>query len=168
MKLKISLLFCTLLVFGGLLIGCSGPENKISSELLITEKVLPVDFYELANQGVLVNKVTNQEEFNEQWTFYQLQGTPTELDWNDKVAIFLGVFESGSCPYGLDFVEINTEKTDLIFNLKNNSKGNACTDDATPRTFVVAVNKDEIADVTFVVVENYSGIRPRVEFYNVR
>ncbi|WNF38187.1 hypothetical protein RJD24_07095 [Bacillaceae bacterium IKA-2] len=169
MRLKLALLIVSFLVIGSVLMGCGSSDIDkaaiISGELLKTEKTLPVNFYELAEQGVLVKKVTNQAEYNEQWDYYQLKEKPSEIDWSKKEVIFLGIFESGSCPYEFKSVELNDEKTEIIFHIEVDSKKQACTDDATPRTIVLAVDADVVSDVTLVKISNYNGINPKVQFY---
>lgn len=113
----------------------------------------------------MVNKVTNQAEFNKLWDHYQLKEKPSEIDWSNKVVIFLGIIESGSCPYEFKSVELNDGKTEIIFHLEVDSKERACTDDATPRTIVIAVDADEVSDVNLVEIFNYYGINPKVQFY---
>lgn len=163
-------LFVALIFTAGLVACGSGEDivriNELPSNLIETEKNLPEDFYELADQGVLVKKVTNQEDFLEQWDYFSLKNAPTKvIDWDNQVAIFLGVFESGSCPYQFSFVEVSEDKSEMLLQLEIDPKLNACTDDATPRTFVFTVDKNEISEVETVGIHNYGGLKPRVMFY---
>jgi hypothetical protein len=170
MRLKLLALIISLLFMGSVLTGCAGSDHdqapNVFAEPIKTEKTLPDDFYELAERGVLVSKATNQAEFNEQWEYFRLGEAPAKVDWDNKAAIFLGIFESGSCPYEFKYAELNAGKTDLIIHLEDDSHGRACTDDATPRTIVLAVDKDETANVNHVEIRNFYGTSPRVEFYD--
>lgn len=149
------------------MIGCQNSDSEedltLSGELLTTEKTFPENFYDIAEQGVVAYKTTNQQDFNTQWDDFGLKEVPSEVDWDDKAVIFLGIIESGSCPYEYTSVKLNAEKTEMVFHLDIGSEENACTDDATPRTIVVAVDADEISGVNFVQIDNYNGISPRVE-----
>lgn len=161
------LLMVVLIVMGTGLAGCGyksgdSDRNNVSSQLVMTEKVLPEHFYEIADQGLLVQKVTEQENFAKQWTFYRLSGTPSTIDWSRQTVVFLGTIESGSCPLHLQSVERNTDNKSLILRLDNDSKQNACTDDATPRTIVFALDADEVSDITQVEVYTYHGSDARV------
>ena len=123
---------------------------------------------------MLATKVTDQAAFESQWTYYGLEGTPSEREWADEAVIFLGVIESGSCPYEIETLQFNEEQTELAVRLKIETEMElktdlavVCTDDATPRTFVFAVYADQIAETEWVVLENFGGLTPKVELQTV-
>ena len=160
--------FMIALLVVGMLLGCErnaiqDDDNVIDSELIITEKVLPEDFYEIADQGMLVKKVTNQEDFIAQWEYYGLTESHVEIDWDNKIAIFLGIFESGSCPFTFNYAALSEENTELLIHIETDSEG-PCTDDATPRTMVVVVDADQLSDVNHIEIINYYGSNSRTEF----
>lgn len=140
-----------------LLIGCG------NSMLITTEKTLPEDFYELADQGVLAHVTSDQESFEAQWAYYGFSGTPEEHDWETKQAIFLGVFESGSCPYAFKGYTMDHDEATINILLDRQSKSKACTDDATPRAFVFMVNKDQFSGITHLKIDGYDGLKPLVK-----
>lgn len=154
--------------FGIEVVDSSGGEDRadqmvVESELLATEKTLPDDFYDVAEKGVLIEKVLDQEAFDEQWGNYGLSGEPPAIDWSGKAAIFLGVIESGSCPVELESVTVNEGKTEMTIHLKVEEE-RACTEDATPRTIVFEMDADEVSDVRVVRIDHLFGSIPEVEF----
>ena len=159
------------LLFISLLAGCGSSETNASSKntlgqdspsirLIASEKTLPDDFYQTAVQGVLAKKATSQEVFEQMWAEYGLRQTPPEINWQHDAVIFLGVVESGSCPYDVQSVHFEDDKTLLV--LLHTEPDKPCTDDATPRTFVIAVDAQQAAKAERVVIENFGGLSPMV------
>ncbi|RXJ04463.1 hypothetical protein DS745_03505 [Anaerobacillus alkaliphilus] len=170
MKSKSLLSVVLLILLGNGLVGCFNSNVDqgliVPSELLTTEKSFPNDFFEIAEQGFIVSKVTTQSDFNKQWEFFGLSDNPAQIDWKNHVVIFLGTGESGTCPMEFQFVDLNEEKTKMTIHLKEKSKG-ACTDDFTPRTIVLSVNAKEISNVSLVEINRSGGsnlINPVLEF----
>ncbi|WP_019152552.1 hypothetical protein [Robertmurraya massiliosenegalensis] len=167
MSKKSTILFILLFAVGGLLQGCGNTSaHTLSSDLLYTEKILPTNFYSMSEQGVLVYKVTNQSDFDELWKHFRLTNDPTNIDWNEQTAIFLGIIESSSCPLQFKTAQLNDQKTEVMVYLDGTS-GKACTDDATPRTMVIAMDAVEMDNVSVLKIEDYFGINPIVEFHNM-
>lgn len=159
-------------VLGCLLSGCgssapgpdvsSGTGQDVPTHLLITTaKTLPDDFFQVADQGVLAKKVTNQAAFEDMWKKFGLQDAPPQRSWEREAVIFLGVIESGSCPYHLESLEFTAEKA-LRIRLQT-EPNKPCTDDATPRAFVMAVDAAQAADTEWVILENFGGLTPKVQ-----
>ncbi|UCZ55011.1 hypothetical protein LGQ02_09930 [Bacillus shivajii] len=146
---------------GLVLVGCGQSNDDkallVQSELLMTEKTFPNNFYDISEQGVMVRKVTDQDDFKSEWGEFGLSDQPLELDWKNNVAIFLGTGESGTCPLEFQFVEINDDKTKMIIHLEQSN--GACTSDFTPRTFILSVDTEEISNVTHVEVKHGDGSR---------
>ncbi|WP_096199643.1 hypothetical protein [Bacillus sp. FJAT-45350] len=161
------LILLVIILVVGLITGCySSNEDRaiiLNSEVLTTEKTLPSNFYEIADQGVFVTKVTNQKEFIKQSDMFGVTVVPSEINWNNQVVFFVGMIESGTCPLELDAIGINSDKTEMIIHLKVESEDKPCTDDATPRTKVIAVDAEEVSDVTVIKIDNLFGISPLVE-----
>lgn len=166
---KYILLTILLFFIGHITIACgdSDQENAllVSSEDIITEKTFPAHFHEQAEQGVMIDKAIDQETFDELWKDFRLTEHPPEVEWNQQVAIFLGIYESGTCPYDISKMELNAEKTNLSIHLDIDSEMMACTDDATPRTFVIVVHQDDLSDVSVVQIRNYDGLEPSIEWH---
>ncbi|MEQ2526662.1 hypothetical protein EKG37_03700 [Robertmurraya yapensis] len=148
--------------------GCGTTKAETaSSKLIHAEKTLPLDYFELAEQGVLVYKASNQDEYKELWEKFRLkEELQNEMDWEQNVAIFLGIVESGSCPLQFKSAELAEQNTEILVHLEGSSEM-SCTDDATPRTIVIEMNQNELAGVGFVKIDNYFGINPRVEFHQL-
>ncbi|OIJ19306.1 hypothetical protein BKP45_14220 [Anaerobacillus alkalidiazotrophicus] len=167
MGFKILIVMITLFLFGIGVTGCGISDNQdlaLSSNVIKTEKTLPTSFYELAEQGTVAYKVTSQDAFNEHWDYFGLTGVPKKVDWDSQAILFLGIIESGSCPFEFYTVELSTDKSELIIQLKLETE-RACTDDATPRTFVLALDAEEVAEVSYINVHYYYGLNPRVKIH---
>ena len=152
--------FLALAVFFSLLFvfGCSNAEdNQINFGLIASEKSLPTDFDEMAFKRnttpyfqYLVKKVVNQSEFEEMWNIYGFENKTSNVDFNKKDVFFIGVQESGSCPYKIKNIELSSDNNAITVPLSQ--PDGACTSDATPRTFVIEVNKEVSRDLMNVVI----------------
>ena len=143
------------LVFILLLFGCNDDVEKTQSNIvnkqvnftvLASEKTLPINFDDIAFiretspfHQFLVRKSVNQSEFDETWSLYGLEQDNPDVDFNKNVVFFIGFFESGSCPSEIGNVELNIDNNTLTVPLLE-SEG-ACASDATPKTFVMQVDK---------------------------
>lgn len=141
------------------LFGCSNTaeDYPINFALIASEKSLPTDFNEVAFKRdttpsfqYLVKKVVNQSEFEEIWNIYRFEKKIPNVDFHEKDVIFIGVQESGSCPYKIEHIELNPDKNAIGVPLSQ--PDGACTDDATPRTFVIEVNKEVSKDLKSIVI----------------
>jgi len=165
--LKTTNLLLLLALFSSLLwlSGCSDEaKNKLENyNLIASEKNLPENFYEIAFQRkdtahspkyeYLVRKADNESDFEDLWKLYNFKKHAPELDFNDKSVFFIGVIESGSCPFKIEKVEPNSDNTNITIGLIG-SEG-LCTDDISPRTFVIQMDKEKSKDVeTVTIVEN--------------
>ncbi len=130
--------------------GCSKDEeeegNQINFNLIESEKTLPADFHEIAYERdttpyfqYLVKKVANLSEFEETWNLYGFENKILDVDFNEKEIIFIGVQESGSCPYQIENIKVSPDKKALTVPLSE--PDGACTSDATPRTFIIEIDK---------------------------
>jgi hypothetical protein len=156
------------------LYGCSNPnENELGDkksnvdfELVASEKSLPANFHEVASKrekvpyfSYLVKRAENQNEFKGIWNFYQLSNKMPKVNLDENHLLFIGVEESGSCPSKLGAVNLNSDKQELNIYLLG-QEGN-CTADATPRTFVIQIDKEKLTNLkSMVMVE--SGVETAV------
>lgn len=167
MRNKPFLVFMIFVTVVAMLQGCGNTSAQtVASDLIHTEKSFPVNFYSSSEKGILVYKVTNQEDFDKLWEHFRLTDNPAEIDWNQQSAIFLGIIESSSCPLQYKLATLNEEKTEVSLYLEVDSEA-GCTDDATPRTMVIAMDAAEMNNVNVVKIEDYFGINPIVEFQNM-
>lgn len=149
-----------LLVFISLLFGCNVDVVKtqftdtttkvqVDFTMLASEKKLPENFHEIAfnedTSPLLVKKAVDQSELEETWRLYELEQNMPDVDFNENVVFFIGVYESGSCPLEIKSVELNGDHTTMTIPLSvpNELSGPdvACTADASPKTFVIQLEK---------------------------
>ncbi|WP_059172203.1 hypothetical protein [Bacillus sp. FJAT-27445] len=142
----------------------NGPTNPVRLgehiNLLASGKSLPVNFDEIAFQNedhpgneYLVEKAVNQIGYLKMWRHFKLDttGIPA-VDFQKNAVIFIGTYESGSCPYKIEEAAIRAEGEELSIRLA--AKSGVCTTDATPRTFVIEIEKDASEKLrNFVVVQ---------------
>jgi len=135
--------------------------RKINVNLLTSEKKLPPDFEEAAfkRQTVpyyqyLVTKAEDQTEYTRLWSYFQLTQSDFSVNFAENDVLFIGVRESGTCPYDLGDVRMNAEGTELTIPLLG--QGEVCTADATPKTFVFEVTKEEGKRIEDLIIEEGS------------
>jgi len=69
-----------------------------------------------------------------------MKSEKTNVDFNKDDVFFIGMEESGSCPYESITLD-NRSDNKVIITPVSDQKG-ICTSDATPRTFVIKVKKE--------------------------
>ncbi|MFD0717143.1 hypothetical protein [Paenibacillus sp. GCM10027626] len=131
--------------------------RAINVKLITSEKKLPQNIDEIAfkRQSVpyyeyLVMRAENEKDYEQIWKYYELTPNNYSVNFTEHDAYFIGVRESGSCPVDLGDVKINPEGTALTVHLRES--GGTCTADATPRTFVIEVNRDEGENIEEVII----------------
>lgn len=166
------LLFLVLFLLLLSLFGCSNDseDNQINFDLVASEKTLPANFYEIAYERetsplyqFLVKKSVNQSEFEKIWNLYGLKKNIPSINFDEKDVLFIGVHESGSCPYKIKNVELSSENKVLTVSLVE-PEGD-CTSDATPRTFVIEIDKSISKDIENLVIVQ-SDVETNVPFEN--
>lgn len=132
-------------------------ENKEGIKVVASEKRLPFNFFkvleerkEIPHSNSLVNKVDNQTQYEEIWSFFNLEQQIPKVDFSVNEIYFIGVLESGSCPYELENKNMFIE--DQVLNINFSRPKSACTFDARPRTFVIAVSKGNSNNIKNVVL----------------
>ncbi|MED3550136.1 hypothetical protein [Cytobacillus praedii] len=149
-----------LIVFSGFLVFVSGCESKegldINSSIVASEKSLPVAFDQMStidkksNIKYIVLRVKNNEDYQEMWDTFQFKQDLKEVDLEKSDVIFLGLYESSSCPYSIK--EIDTAEKSKVNIVFSDIEG-SCTADESPRSFVIAIDKtssNNIAEVALV------------------
>ncbi|WP_276351899.1 hypothetical protein [Cohnella caldifontis] len=131
--------------------------QAIPSDLLASEKTLPPDFDRIAftrptvpHYEYVVSRADDEQGMKRLWSDFGLATKVPTVDFEHKRVYFIGVRESGTCPYRLAGPSLSPEGTSLIFGLTG-AEG-VCTADATPRTFVVAADHSDVEDVTEAVL----------------
>ncbi len=167
MTINKSLLALTLFMLL-LLFGCSNDTND--SVVIASEKTLPSNFHEIAFERettplfqFLVRKAVNQSEFEQTWSLYGFEDKIPNVNFDEKDVFFIGVHESGSCPYTIKNVELSSDNNTMTVLLSG--PDGACTSDATPRTFVIQIDKEVSKGIENVVIVE-SGVETNVPFEN--
>jgi hypothetical protein len=117
-------------------------DGAVAYEVLASEKTLPPQTY-----GNVIEFAEDDDRFAELWAEFQLDDDPPEVDWERHVVLFFGTGESGSCPLHLMDVTYDAEERVLTAEVSEDLEPDTvCTDDWTPRVFVVAVDAGHLAD----------------------
>jgi hypothetical protein len=91
---------------------------------------------------------TDQDELETGWEMYHIEGDFPDVDWDEQAVMFLGLAESGSCPW--EFSGLSTRDDDLLGHLvydldHPDDQEVGCTADDNPRTFVVSIDRESVA-----------------------
>ncbi|WP_282019419.1 hypothetical protein [Planomicrobium okeanokoites] len=157
-------LLLMLLVLGGCSTGASNTESVIASE-----KTLPSEFYEGAFEReaaplfqFMARRAVDQSQFEQTWDMYGFKGEKPDVDFDGKDVLFIGVHESGTCALEVGDIEWFN---DIVMQVPLIEPDQPCTADATPRTFVIEVNKEKSSGLENLVIVQ-SGISTTVPFEN--
>ncbi|MGM7681938.1 hypothetical protein ACSVDA_07240 [Cytobacillus sp. Hm23] len=138
-----------------LLFGCNNIEDGMN--VIASEKVLPTNFQEIAFErqetpysDYLVSKVVNESDFEEAWDLFNFEDDMPLVDFNEKAVFFIGLHESGSCPYNIKRMKQSSNNKSITVSLSS-MKG-PCTSDATPRTFVIEIDKEIAKELESVII----------------
>lgn len=110
--------------------GCSSVNDVIG-----TEKTRPAEV-----DGLVVMKANTEEEAALLWNAYGLSSEMPAVSFKEQALFFIGLYESGSCPYELEDVKTAADGDSLTVELKEPI--GACTADQSPRTFYVAAPRN--------------------------
>lgn len=144
------------------LFSCCSKANLLQSNIEVTlitsEKRHPHDFGEIAYvrderpyYQYLVNRV-NSDEGLRIWDYYELTSDIPEIDFENREIFLIGLFESGSCSKNIDTIDYSFETQEIIIHLVY-SAAEFCTANATPRSFVIELEKEiakELSQVTII------------------
>ncbi|MCC3359280.1 hypothetical protein [Bacillus sp. REN16] len=143
-----------------LLTGCSSDLGKV----VASEKTAPSDIHEIGsrpnespNFTSLVHRVTDAEQLTKAWDYYSMKKKPPKGDFETYDYYFVSIQESGSCPYKLKDVTVNDYKKEINFYFRG--KGGSCNADATPRTVVVEVDRNDSTSFENASIIYLSGNR---------
>ncbi|WOV85815.1 hypothetical protein PGH26_07745 [Sporosarcina jeotgali] len=152
--------------------GCTAQEKDQPSpenaNLVASEKTLPSDFEHLAElqepEGYIAVRVQNQKGFEAMWQKFQFEGEIPEIDLKENDLFFIGMFESSSCPYEIDTMNVEAVSKELTVNFSPLAE--ACTADLSPRNFVIEVPKEFSSDldsILFVSQEQQTKVPIQLE-----
>jgi hypothetical protein len=106
---------------------------------------------DLTGQAYRTGIATDAEQYAELWVTAGLGGTPPEVDFNSEVVIWFGAVFGSSCPIRLDGVVVDADRALLYADLVVPGNPAACTGDANPHSFVVAVERAALPAGPFAV-----------------
>lgn len=147
--------------------GCTSKEKEQqsteSSNLVASEKTLPNGFENIAEVQDPKNHfavlITNQEDYEAMWQQFQLDGEIPEVDLKENDLLFIGMFESSSCPYEIDTMDAEPGTKELTINFS--PLADACTADLSPRSFVIAVQKEVSSQLDTLLLVS-QGVQTKV------
>ncbi len=149
-----------------LLFGCNSSANQ-AGVVVASENTLPANFDEIAYEKeafhYYVRKAENDLQFEDLWHLYGFAQQKPDIDFNETDIFFIGIQESSSCPYKVENIEDNFNEDQLIISISEPE--GACTADASPRTFVLQVDKAISKEVKRLII-NQNGVDREVPFSN--
>ncbi|WP_432355661.1 hypothetical protein [Sporosarcina sp. A2] len=128
--------------------GCTSKEKEQqspeSAHLVASEKTLPSGFERIAGiqdpKNYVAVRVTNQQNYEAMWQQFHLEGGIPEVDLKENDLLFIGMFESSSCPYEIGTMNVEAVSKEITVNFSPLAE--VCTADLSPRNFVIAVQKE--------------------------
>jgi len=153
------------IIFTLLLTSCSSnDESQILKPILIaSEKSLPHSFEQIAeNHGgkqFNVERVSTIEALREMWNNFKFDSELVEVDMTTTDVLFIGLYESSSCPYNIQDIIAEDNKNELVVKLDVNN--NNCTADQSPRNFVLTIDKT-MEVTTLVIVDGSKEVPVRI------
>ncbi|MDW0109543.1 hypothetical protein [Sporosarcina aquimarina] len=138
--------------------GCTSKEEEQQSpenaNLVASEKTLPNDFESTAAvqdpKNHVAVRVTYQKDYEAAWQQFQLEGALPEVNLKENDLLFIGMFESSSCPYEIDTMNVEDGSKELTVNFSPLAE--ACTADLSPRNFVIAVQKQVASELGSILL----------------
>ncbi|MFS0784623.1 hypothetical protein [Bacillus sp. 1P06AnD] len=132
-------------------------EKEIA--LVASEKNIPMNFDSKAMRreevpffSYLIKKAENQAQYEELWRMFRFEKEMPKENFKESTLFFIGLRESGSCPYKMEKASVQPKYDTLRFYLE--SPEGICTTDATPRTFVIEVPRKQAESLkTIMIVE---------------
>lgn len=167
--MRISKVIFILFLFLSLLLTACGNGPNNAESVIASEKTLPSDFDEMAFQRetsprfqFMARRAVDQSQFEQTWDMYGFEGEMPNVDFDGKDVLFTGVHESGTCALEVGDIEWFN---DIVMQVPLIEPDRACTADATPRTFVIEIDKEKSSELENLVIVQ-SGISTTVPFEN--
>ena len=99
-----------------------------------------------------VNVAVNAVEYESLWASLTLDGEPPYVDFAAEIVVDFGAVYSGSCPeIRLDDVNFDIDRSLVTAEIVQLGGNRACTADANPRAFLIAVDKARLPALPFTV-----------------
>lgn len=114
----------------------NGDPAALAGTLLHTEKNMP-DFEHFVEAPVVMDLAGDDEAFAALWEKYRLEAERPDVDFSAQLAWFVATGESGTCPLLFKESTMTIAENGTALYLSADIDGEICTDDWTPRSFVV-------------------------------
>lgn len=130
----------------------NGPTNEMKLgediTLLASGKGVPANLYV---DSYSIKKADNQIAYQKMWNIFGLNSASIPaVDFSKKAVVFIGLYESGSCPYKIEDAETRAGEKELAIRLT--APSGICTTDASPKTFVIEIDKSTSEKLQSVVI----------------
>lgn len=104
---------------------------------------------ELTGEAYRTRIATTEEQYAALWAESGVTAERPEVDLDAEVVVWFGAVYGSSCPIRMDDVVVADDLVHGAFVVPGNP--GACTDDANPRAFVVALSRDRLPSGPFAV-----------------
>ena len=121
----------------------AAPPAGVGAEVVATQDVLPNE-----RDEEFADFAINRRQYNAAWERFRLEGEPPKIDFSTSGLLFLGFGESGSCPATFDRLTVRGRVIGVDFGPRGDG---LCTADYNPRTFVLAVPRQDMPRGGFTV-----------------
>lgn len=104
-----------------------------------------------AGEAYRTGVATTGEQLAAMWLESGLDGPVPELSWEREIAVWFGAVYGSSCPVRLDGIVVEGATLHGAIVVPGAGPATACTADANPHAFVVAIDRAQLPDGPFVV-----------------
>ena len=106
-----------------------------------------VAVYESIRTGV----ATTAEQYEDLWAAAGLAGQGPAVDFETEIVVWFGAVYGSSCPIRLDDVAVDPDRRLVFGGFVKPGNPTACTDDANPEAYVVALARHRLPEAPFAV-----------------
>lgn len=136
--------------------GSDDDATGLAYELIASGKTLPEGLVEPT-----IQLGQSEEEYADLWAEFGFEESAPDVDWERDVALFVGTGESGTCPLELQSVEHDPDERLLTVDVREDTEEDTpCTDDWTPRAFVITLGQEVVDEDELTVSLSHSGSGP--------
>ena len=139
----------------------AGPRlcvEGVESDLVIREGPQPTEGdgwrllgSERAGSAYRTGVATTSEQYDALWDESGITGEPPDVDFEHEVVIWFGAAVSGSCPIRMEDVVVDEPRSLVHGEFVMPGVHQACTSDANPEAYVVAIRRDRLPEGGFAV-----------------
>ena len=139
-----------------MLTSCGNKDQSgvLKPVLIESQKSLPHSFEQIATESnggqYIVERVGSIEDLKERWDKFQIESELIDIDMETNDVLFIGLYESSTCPYNIQNIDTDYNRNKLIIKLFVEDEN--CTADASPRNFILSIDKDKSKGLTTLVI----------------